>query len=166
MKMGKKIFMLLLTSALFCSSMFATQISFQILQKDETCDEINDKSYDIETFVLDGFFDRNFIVTTSQSCVFEDEEDCSSLWKSGMGEAFEGSSDYFVQIEVFYKVDESGRKPQGMIDKISWKLANVRTGIIMDSQTVTDIIKKANGAEDLGAISLNLVKNINKSIKA
>ena len=75
MKMGKKIFMLLLTSALFCSSMFATQISFQILQKDETCDEINDKSYDIETFVLDGFFDRNFIVTTSQSCVFEDEED-------------------------------------------------------------------------------------------
>lgn len=166
MKMGKKILMILLCSVFYCTGIFATQISFQILQNDQSCDEINDKSYDIETYVLDGFFERSFIVTTSQSCVFESEEESSSLWKSGLGEAFEGSSDYFVQIEVFYKSDENARKPVAMIDKISWKLANVRTGLIMDSQTVTDIIKKENGSEDLGAISLNLVKNINKSIKA
>ena len=164
--MKKKVFSFLLVMSVFCAASFATQISFQILQLDETCDEINDKSYDIETFLLDGFFERNFIVTTSQSSVIESEDDASALWKAGLGEAFAGSSDYFVQIEVFYLADESGRKPVGMVNKISWKLAVVRTGLVIDGDTLTEITKKTDGQEDLNAISSSLIKNINSAIKA
>ena len=162
----KKLAVSLLFALYFCAASFATQISFQIVQKDSTCKEVNDKSYDIETFVLDGFFDRNYIVTTSEPTVFETEADSSSLWKNGLREAFDGSSDYFVQIAVYYIADENLRNPVGMIDRIEWKLAVVKTGIVIGSDSVTEIQLKPNGLEDLGKISLNLVKTINNSIKA
>lgn len=145
---------------------FATQISFQILQFDETSEEISSKSYDIETYLLDGFFERDFIVTTSQASVINDDNDVFDLWKLGLGEAFTGSSDYFVQIELHYAADENPHNSVGMVDKIIWKLAVVKTGTVIDTETVTDIIKKSNGQEDLGAITLNLVKTINSAIKA
>ena len=162
----KKFFMFLAFALCFCAAGFSRQISVQILQLDEASDEINDKSYDIETFVLDGFFEKSYIVTTSEAAMFNSEAEAKALWKSGLGEALNGASDYFVQIEVFYITDETVRKSIGKIDKITWKLATVKTGVVINTATISDIKFKPNGQEDLGAIAANLVKNINNAIKA
>ena len=58
------------------------------------------------------------------------------------------------------------RQPVGMIDHIIWKLAVVKTGTVIDGETVTDIIKQSNGQEDLGKITKHLVTTINNAIKA
>ncbi|MCR5252372.1 MAG: hypothetical protein K6C98_01490 [Treponema sp.] len=162
----KKFFMFLVMAFCFCSITFARQISVQILQLDETSEEITDKSYDIETLVLDGFFERNYIVTTSAASMFTNDDEALTLWKNGLGEALNGASDYFVQIEVYYTADKNLRKPVGMINKITWKLATVKTGLVINSATLSEIKIKPNGQEDLGAIASNLVKNINNAIKA
>lgn len=166
MGITKKLVMTAFAMLVFCAASFASQISVQILQFDETRQEISDKSYDIETFVLDGFFESNYIVTNSDAAVISSEDDSEALWKSGIKEAFSGSSDYFVQIEVFYLADMNARNPVGMIDKINWKLAAVKNGNVINSESISEIKLKPNGQEDLGAIASNLVKNINKAIKA
>ena len=162
----KKFFMFLMTAICFCTASFARQISVQILQQDSAIEEISEKSYDIETFVLDGFFEKNYIVTTSEASMFNTDDEALALWKSGLGEALNGSSDYFVQIEVFYISDESVRKAESKIEKIVWKLARVQTGLVINSATLSDIKFQPNGQEDLSAIAANLVKNINSAIKA
>ncbi len=98
--------------------------------------------------------------------MFTNDDEALTLWKSGLGEALNGSSDYFVQIEVYYTADKNLRKPVGMINKITWKLATVKTGLVINSATLSEIKIKPNGQEDLGAIASNLVKNINNAIKA
>ena len=149
----KKFFMFLMTAICFCTASFARQISVQILQQDSAIEEISEKSYDIETFVLDA-------------SMFSSDDEALALWKSGLGEALNGSSDYFVQIEVFYISDESVRKAESKIEKIVWKLATVKTGLVINSATLSDIKYQPNGQEDLSAIAANLVKNINSAIKA
>ncbi len=166
MGMTKKLGLAIFLVFFYSFASFATQISFQILQFDETTEEVNSKSYDIETFLLDGFFEKNYIVTTSQSSVIYNDDDIFDLWKAGLGEAFNGSSDYFVQVEVHYSADMNLRQPVGMVDRITWKLAVVKTGTVIDGETVTDIIKKSNGQEDLGKITQHLVTTINNAIKA
>ncbi|MBQ7754088.1 MAG: hypothetical protein IJR80_10645 [Treponema sp.] len=166
MGITKKLIISLVLAVFYSFASFATQISFQILQFDETCEEVNAKSYDIETYLLDGFFERNYIVTTSQASVIYNDDDAFDLWKTGLGEAFNGSSDYFVQIELHYAADMNLRKPVGMVNRITWKLAVVKTGTVIDGETVTDITKMSNGQEDLGALTLDLVKHINNAIKA
>ena len=94
------------------------------------------------------------------------DDDAFDLWKTGLGEAFNGSSDYFVQIELHYAADMNLRKPVGMVNRITWKLAVVKTGTVIDGETVTDITKMSNGQEDLGALTLDLVNHINNAIKA
>ena len=61
MGITKKLIISLVLAVFYSFASFATQISFQILQFDETCEEVNAKSYDIETYLLDGFFERNYI---------------------------------------------------------------------------------------------------------
>ncbi|WP_027727834.1 hypothetical protein [Treponema sp. C6A8] len=162
----KKFFMFLMAAVCFSTAIFARQISVQILQQDNASEEITEKSYDIETFVLDGFFERNYIVTTSEASMFNTDAEALDLWKAGLGEALNGSSDYFVQIEVYYINDGSVRKAESKIEKIVWKVASVKTGLVINSETLSEIKTKPNGQEDLNAIAANLVKNINNAIKA
>lgn len=155
------------TSVLFslCAVSFAEQISFQIVQLDTSRTDISDKSYEIENNVLDGFFNYGFIVTNSSASIAEIEEEKEPLWKSGLGEAFSGFSDYFVQISIFYEKTDETRTTDANIEKVEWTVASAKTGLVLGKATIENIVLK-NGKEDLGAIAANLVKNINKAIRA
>jgi len=161
----KKLFLFSVIMIGFCAASFAKQISFQIVQVDKSRDYISDKSYDIESKVLDAFFDSGFIVTTSESKASEYEDEDGSLWSVGLGDAFNGYSDYFVQIEIVYVMNDKSRTAQGNINKIEWTLASAKTGSKLKKETISEI-KIVNGQEDLDSIAKNLVKNINSAIKA
>ena len=90
---------LLLISGSLC---FANQISFQIVQHDDSLDSVSEDSMTIEDSVLNNFFEYGFIVTNSDAAISESAAQDERLYKIGQGEAFNGFSDYFVQIKLYY----------------------------------------------------------------
>ena len=60
--MGKLKRLSIIAVLLFCGSLcFANQISFQIVQHDESLDSVSEDSMVIEDSVLNNFFDYGFI---------------------------------------------------------------------------------------------------------
>ena len=90
-------FLFLLGSA-WCS---ARQVSFQIVQHDGPS-ELLEESLTIEDEVMNNFFDYGYIVTNSDAQVSSSEKQDEKLFNTGIGEAIEGFSDYFIQIKLFY----------------------------------------------------------------
>jgi hypothetical protein len=89
----------LLASGALC---FANQISFQIVQHDDSLDSVSEDSMVIEDSVLNNFFEYGFIVTNSDAAISESQAQDEKLYKIGQGDAFNGFSDYFVQIKLYY----------------------------------------------------------------
>ena len=92
------IFSALLFSAALC---FANQISFQIVQHDESVDCVSEDSMVIEDSVLNNFFEYGFIVTNSDAAISDSATQDEKLYKIGQGDAFNGFSDYFVQFYTY-----------------------------------------------------------------
>ena len=68
--MGKlKRLTLILVFGLYSSLCFAKQISFQVVQHDESSKDVTEQSLVIEDEVLNKFFDYGFIVTNSDAAV-------------------------------------------------------------------------------------------------
>ena len=105
--MGKlkrfSILAILLISGSFC---FANQISFQIVQHDESLDCVSEDSMIIEDSVLNNFFEYGYIVTNSDAAISESKAQDEKLYKIGQGDAFNGFSDYFIQIRLYYERTE------------------------------------------------------------
>ncbi len=87
---------------------FANQISFQIVQHDDCMDSVSEDSLTIEDSVLNNFFEYGFIVTNSDAAISESAAQDEKLYKIGQGDAFNGFSDYFIQIRLYYaRTDET-----------------------------------------------------------
>ena len=84
---------LLLSSGALC---FANQISFQIVQHDDSMDYVSEDSLVIEDSVLNNFFEYGYIVTNSDAAISDSAGQDEKLYKIGQGDAFNGYSDYFV----------------------------------------------------------------------
>lgn len=142
---------------MLASNCFAEQISFQVVQHDKRFKEVTDEVLSVEDELLTRFFEKGFIVTNSPAVISESKNQTDLLWSKGLGEAFEGSSDFFVQVNIYLaEVEESEIKKDVIIDKVDWILANALNGETIESGS----IKQMNN------ISNDIISKINKVIKA
>lgn len=163
MKMTKRIIPLFIFMIL-TSGVFAKQISIQVVQKNVVTDTILDRSLSIEEDLLDGFFKQGYIVTNSVAVSSKTEDDDLECWHKGFGEAFDGFSDYFVQLKIYYsepKTDKKGKTVRD-IKLIDYNITNVKTGENLESFSED----YSTSFEDYKKISVDLVNKINRVIKA
>ena len=142
---------------LLASNCFAEQISFQVVQHDKRFKEVTDEVLSVEDELLTRFFEKGFIVTNSPVVISESKNQTDLLWSKGLGDAFEGSSDFFVQVNIYLaEVEESEIKKDIIIDRVDWILANALNGETIESGSLNKI----------NNISNDIISSINKVIKA
>ena len=142
---------------LLASNCFAEQISFQVVQHDKRFKEITDEVLSVEDELLTRFFEKGFIVTNSPAVISESKNQTDLLWSKGLGEAFEGSSDFFVQVNIYFEeIEESEIKKDVIINRVDWILANA----LNDEKIESGSLKKVNN------ISNDIISKINNVIKA
>ena len=142
---------------LLASNCFAEQISFQLVQHDKRFKEVTDEVLSVEDELLTRFFEKGFIVTNSPAVISESKNQTDLLWSKGLGEAFEGSSDFFVQVNIYLEeIEESEIKKDVIINRVDWILANALNGETIESGS----LKKVNN------ISNDIISKINNVIKA
>lgn len=162
-KLKKLTFILILG---LCSSLcFAKQISFQVVQHDESASNVTEQSLVIEDEVLTKFFDYGFIVTNSDAAVSTSDSMDEKLYKTGIGEAFNGYSDYFVQINLFFARTEETKTVNADLKSINFSISNAKTGVRIADSSMNNI-KLEHKKDDLKKVSANLVTEINKLLRA
>lgn len=160
----KKLIIMLIMG--FCAvNVFAKQITFQIVQHDSSASDVTEQSLVIEDEILNNFFEYGFIVTNSPAKISGSDAMDEKLFKNGVGEAFNGYSDYFVQITLFYTRNEETKTKNSDLNKINFSVANAKTGTKF-AEKVMDDIKLEHKKDDLKKVSSVLVNEINKAIKA
>ena len=153
---------LLLSSAL-C---FANQISFQIVQHDESADSVSEDSMVIEDSVLNNFFEYGFIVTNSDAAVSESTAQDDKLYKIGQGDAFNGFSDYFVQIKLYYERSENTLSSNSDLYEIDFIITSVKDGKKIAAKSIKDIKIDRTKKNNLAKVSSDLVFEISKALRA
>lgn len=149
---------------LLSCKLFAKQISFQVVQKDNSTTSVTEKSLSVEDELLNGFFDKGFIVTNSQAVNSESEDQDIEFWNTGFGDAFNGFSDYFVQVMIYFsepRIDKKGKTVKD-IKMVSYKVTSVKSGENIEEAS----IDYENQIEDSRKVSSDLVNKINRVIKA
>lgn len=159
--MGKLKKLIVLVVMLTCSSLcFAKQISFQVVQHDESASKITEQSLVIEDEILNKFFDYGFIVTNSNAAISTSESMDNVLFKNGIGEAFNGYSDYFVQISLYYTRTDETTTENSDLKSVNVSIANAKTGVKIADTSLRNI-KLTHKKDDLIKVSENLVAQIN-----
>ncbi len=153
---------LLLGSAL-C---FANQISFQIVQHDESADSVSEDSMVIEDSVLNNFFEYGFIVTNSDAAISDSTAQDEKLYKIGQGDAFNGFSDYFVQIKLYYERTENTLSTNSDLYKIDFIITSVKDGKKIAAKSIKDIKIDRTKKNNLAKVSSDLVFEISKALRA
>ena len=165
--MGKlkrlSILAVLLLGASFC---YANQISFQIVQHDDSMDSVSEDSLTIEDSVLNNFFEYGYIVTNSDAAISDSAAQDERLYKIGQGDAFNGYSDYFVQIKLWYERTEQTLSVSADLYKIDFSITSIKTGKKIADKTITDIKIDRTKKNNLGKVSADLVNEINKALRA
>lgn len=164
--MGKKLFTVFL--ALFAGGIcFASQISVQIVQHNPATDYVTEDSLIVEDELLNGFFDKGFIATNSVAAVSESSEQDSELMYTGFGEAYDGGSDYFVQVKIYY--DASTVKSEKdvtpcRLDHIEWSMYSCKSGKKLITSSVKGSSKFPATEENVREVSFVLISDIQKAL--
>ena len=154
--MGKtKKIVIILAAMLGAQMCFAKQISFQIIQHDDRTQNVSEQSLVIEDELLNSFFETGYIVTNSPTIVSESKENDVVLYNKALGDAYEGSSDYFIQITLFYN---------NALKQIDWSVASVATGNILKQSTIKDSVIETD-EKALRKVSSKLISEISAFLK-
>ena len=149
--MGKTKKIGLIAGLLLCAQLcFARQVSFQIIQHDDT-----EQSLVIEDELLNGFFETGYIVTNSPTVVSQSDEDDVVLYNKALGDAYEGSSDYFIQIKLFYN---------NALKQIDWSIASAATGKIIKKSSIKGSVV-VDDEKGMKKISSKLISEIFDTLK-
>ena len=165
--MGKiKRFSILAILLLSGSLCFANQISFQIVQHDESLDCVSEDSMIIEDSVLNNFFEYGYIVTNSDAAISESKAQDEKLYKIGQGDAFNGFSDYFIQIRLYYERTEETLSAASDLYEIDFSITSVKTGKKIADKSMKNIKLDRTKKNNLVKISSDLVNEISKALRA
>ena len=151
---------------LSCALCFANQISFQIVQHDESADKVSEDSMIIEDSVLNNFFEYGFIVTNSDAAISDSTAQDEKLYKIGQGDAFNGFSDYFVQIKLYYERTENTLSTNSDLYKIDFIITSVKDGKKIAAKSIKDIKIDRTKKNNLAKVSSDLVFEISKALRA
>ncbi len=153
----------LLLSGTLC---FANQISFQIVQHDDNLDSVSEESMVIEDSVLNNFFEYGYIVTNSDAAVSESAAQDEKLYKIGQGDAFNGFSDYFIQIKLYYVRTDQTLTTSSDLYKIDFSITSVKTGKKIADRSIGNIKIDHTKKNNLTKVSSDLVNEISKALRA
>ena len=156
-----------MTVLLLCGMLcFANQISFQIVQHDESKDSVSEDSMTIEDSVLNNFFEYGYIVTNSDAAISESSAQDEKLYKIGQGDAFNGYSDYFIQIKLYYQRSEETLTESSDLYEIDFSITSVKTGKKIAAKSMKNIKVDRTKKNNLVKISDELVNAISKELRA
>ena len=154
--MGKTRKLLLIAGLLLCAQFcFAKQVSFQIIQHDDKTQNVTEQSLVLEDEMLNSFFETGYIVTNSPTVVSESAENDVILYNKALGDAYEGSSDYFIQVKLFYN---------NSLKQIDWSIASVATGNKIKESSITGSVTAAD-EKGMKKISSRLMSEIYDILK-
>ena len=155
--MGKTKHIILIACLLMCANFcFAKQIQLQIVQHDERTDTVSEDSLVIEDELLAGFFETGYIITNSPAVVSCSASDDVILYNKAMGDAYEGSSDYFVQIKLYYT---------NSLQTIGWSVSSVVTGKTIKESSFESSVMTLD-EKGLKNVSSRLISEISKVLKS
>lgn len=159
----KKIFIAtaIIFTASFCS---AAQISFQIVQHDESATDVTEQSYIIEDSLLTGFFENGYIVTNSPASISASAGDDSKLFDTGIWEANCGYSDYFIQIRLYYGKSQKSTASYAELQKVEWDAVYTKSGNKIAADTINNL-QVGNKEKDLKKVSSDIILEIFQAIK-
>ena len=165
--MGNLKRLIILAVLLLCGTFcFANQISFQIVQHDDSLDSVSEDSFTIEDSVLNNFFEYGFIVTNSDAAISDSADQDERLYKIGQGDAFNGYSDYFVQIKLYYERTAQTLSSSADLCEINFSITSVKTGKKIADKTMKDLKIDRTKKNNLVKVSSDLVNEISKALKA
>ena len=165
--MGNLKRLLILTVLLLCGTLcFANQISFQIVQHDDSQDSVSEDSLTIEDSVLNNFFEYGYIVTNSDAAISDSTAQDERLYKIGQGDAFNGYSDYFVQIKLYYERTEQTLSASADLYEINFSITSVKSGKKIADKTLKDLKIDRTKKNNLVKVSSDLVNEISKALRA
>ena len=141
---------------IFANFAFAKQIQLQIVQHDDRTDTVSEDSLVIEDELLAGFFETGYIITNSPAVVSSSASDDVILFNKAMGDAYEGSSDYFLQIKLYYT---------NSLHTIGWSLASVASGKTIKESSFESAVKTLD-QKGLKNVSNKLISEISKVLKS
>lgn len=156
----KRIFLFIVIFMFFAVSGFTKQISIQIVQHAGTEEALNEQTLVIEDELLNGFFEYGYIVTNSPAAVSKNKSDDEILWSVGLADAYEGSSDFYIQIDLYYKLNKGDLKEEYIVNKVDWLISSVKSAKKIKNGT----IKSKSG--EINNISSQLIFEIYKVINA
>ena len=145
---------------------FGNQISFQIVQHDAALDSVSEDSMVIEDSVLNNFFEYGYIVTNSDAAISESEAQDEQLYKVGQGDAFNGYSDYFIQIKLYYERTEETLVNTSDLCGIDFSITSVKSGKKIAAKSMKNIKIDRSKKNNLVKISSDLVNEISKALRA
>lgn len=158
--MGKTRKLLLIAGLLLCAQFcFAKQVSFQIIQHDDKTQNVTEQSLVLEDEMLNSFFETGYIVTNSPTVVSESDENDVILYNKALGDAYEGSSDYFIQVKLFYN---------NSLKQIDWSIASVATGNKIKESSIKGSVTAADekGMKKISSRLMSEIYDILKKTKA
>ena len=161
----KRIFLILLLACSSCC--FAKQISFQVVQHNNSFDKVTEEALFIEDALISNFFDRGYIVTNSPADISDSEECEKKLWTTGVEDALNGGSDYFVQVILYFteKRDNTINKNVMILDKIDYSICLTGSLDFIAKDSLSCNLRVYE-PKDLTRISKNLMDEIFEAINA
>lgn len=153
--------MLFLLGGMSC---FAKQLSIQVIQHDGLKEDVSDSSFIVEDEVMNGLFDKGYIVTNSPASVSNSNAEDEKIFKTGMKEASEGYSDYYVQISLFYTGSEEVNPMTTGLIKVEWSVFSVKSGKRIKTNTFKNL-NKLKKEEELKSVSYDLIAELYKVVK-
>jgi hypothetical protein len=145
---------------IFGFSCYAGQISIQVVQHDKIQKNLSENSLVIEDELLTGFFENGYIVTNSPAMTSDSKGSDEKCFSIGMNDAFNGYSDYFVQIKLYYDGEKSD------LSKVNWTLYSVSTGEKLEDSFINDFVMTKENKKDLHIVALQLISKIKEAINA
>lgn len=148
---------------IFSEFCFCQQISFQIVQHDSSSDDVTEQSFIIEDQLVEMFFENGFIVTNSPTVISSSENQDENFWKSGLKDAKDGFSDYFVQIKLYFSKNKNNVDGKSVLSKAEWSLVSTKNGRELKKNSLKTP-KNADIDEDLYLVTENIFSEIKKAI--
>jgi len=168
--MGKKqLAAILLVLAFTVSCSWSKELSFQIVQHNNTQEKVCEQTLVIEDKMLDYFFSHGNIVTNEPAAAVKDGSD-EIVWKAAFAAAAAGGSQYFVQLRLYYDT-EAATNPESValsnLDYVTWTITDVQSGenLVDMKDIVNRSVLGKDDADSVREYAAKIAEQIQKVLK-
>ena len=163
----KKIVALLFLCICSVFSVFGATVSVQIAEINNPQGKTSDLSYILEDALLEYFFTRGVILSTSP--VICNSQDLEKDFDNTIQESCMGQVDYLILLEVFFDISQSLSPEQPRltnVKEIKWSLylPDTEEKIAYGSKNTPKTSKNHDAREDISSFGYQLSEEIEKSI--